>query len=382
MNPNLIGANLSGANLRGVNLSGADLFRANLHAATLLDANLLDANLSGANLLDADLFGANLQAATLLDANLRDANLSDANLLGGNLSFATLLEANLFRANLSGANLRDADLSDANLWGANLSGADLRGANLSDAKLMGAILSGADLSGADLRCAEVGGTLFGNLNLQSVRGLETITHGGPSTLGVDTLYKSDGKIPEVFLRGCGLPDEFVAYVPSLVGSAIDYYSCFISYNHEDKQFARQLHDRLQGQGIRCWLDEKALNPGDYLYDGIDRGIRVWDKLLLCASKHSLNSWWVDREITTALEEEQGLWRQRQQRVQKLIPLNLDGYLLSGSWQKGYAQDIRNRVAADFTEWKTDADRFDEQLNRVIKALRTDGGKPPEPVPKL
>jgi hypothetical protein len=55
-----------------------------------------------------------------------------------------------------------------------------------------------------------------------------------------------------------------------------FYSCFISYSHEDKAFARLLHDRLQGQGIRCWLDEHQLLPGDDLHEGIDRGIRLWD----------------------------------------------------------------------------------------------------------
>jgi hypothetical protein len=44
--------------------------------------------------------------------------------------------------------------------------------------------------------------------------------------------------------------------------------------------------------IRCWLDEHQLLPGDDLHEGIDRGIRLWDKVLLCASKASLANWWV------------------------------------------------------------------------------------------
>jgi len=62
---------------------------------------------------------------------------------------------------------------------------------------------------------------------------------------------------------------------------IQFYSCFISYSHEDKPFARRLHDTLQGQGIRCWLDEKQILPGDDIYEHVDRGIRLWDKVLLC-----------------------------------------------------------------------------------------------------
>src|SRR5271166_5846356 len=72
----------------------------------------------------------------------------------------------------------------------------------------------------------------------------------------------------------------------MVGRPIEYYSCFISYAHEDKLFARRLHDALQGRGIRCWLDEKQILPGDDIYEQVDRGIRLWDKVLLCCSRHS------------------------------------------------------------------------------------------------
>ncbi len=43
---------------------------------------------------------------------------------------------------------------------------------------------------------------------------------------------------------------------------IEFYSCFVSYSHADKSFARRLYDTLQGRGIRCWLDEHELLPGD------------------------------------------------------------------------------------------------------------------------
>ena len=51
-------------------------------------------------------------------------------------------------------------------------------------------------------------------------------HYGPSTIGIDTIYKSKGNIPEVFLRGRGVPEDFIVYMRSLVGRAIDFYSCF------------------------------------------------------------------------------------------------------------------------------------------------------------
>ena len=93
--------------------------------------------------------------------------------------------------------------------------------------------------------------MFGDVDLTTVRGLDTIEHSGPSTIGIDTLYHSQGNIPEVFLRGAGIPEDSITYIKSLVGRPFEFYSCFISYNHTDRSFARRLHDQLQGRGIRC-----------------------------------------------------------------------------------------------------------------------------------
>ena len=59
---------------------------------------------------------------------------------------------------------------------------------------------------ADLEKATMGYTAVGNVDLSQTKGLETVGHEAPSTIGTDTLAKSQGKIPEAFLRGCGLQD--------------------------------------------------------------------------------------------------------------------------------------------------------------------------------
>ena len=104
--------------------------------------------------------------------------------------------------------------------------------------------------------------------------LDAVTHCRSSSVGIDSIYESKGKISEVFLRGCGVPEEFISYIGSMMRSPIEFYSCFISYSHEDKLFARRLHDALQGRGVRCWLDEKQMLPGDDIYEQVDRGIRL------------------------------------------------------------------------------------------------------------
>jgi hypothetical protein len=149
----------------------------------------------------------------------------------------------------------------------------------------------------------------------------------------------------------------------------------------DKPFADRLHDALQSKGIRCWLDEKQLLPGHDISRELERGIHFWDKFILCASKNSLTSTWVEEEIATTLEKERKLRKERGEKVIKLIPLNLDDYLFSEQWDLGlHAREIRSRVAADFRDWEKPNSDFDKQVDRVITALRADEGAREVPPP--
>jgi len=284
----------------------------------------------------------------LFRADLRQADLYDAHLLNANLA-----DADLFDANLSVSDLREANLSNTSLFEANLGNADLRGANF----------NGSDLRGANLTDAQVGWTVFGNVDLSTVKGLEKVRHLGPSTIGIDTMYRSKGQIPEAFLRGAGVPDSFIVQMKALVGALdpIQFYSCFISYSSKDQDFAERMHADLQAKGVRCWFAPEDLKIGDKFRPRIDEAIRVHDKLLLLLSGNSIESNWVETEVETALE------REHREKRAVLFPIRLDEAVMETA-QAWAASIRRTRHIGAFQNWK-DHDAYKRAFDRLRRDLK-------------
>jgi hypothetical protein len=371
---------LSDANLSDANLGDANLARANLARASLDDASLDDASLSDASLSGANLSGANLSGANLSGANLSGANLSGANLSGANLSGANLTRADLSFATLVDANLTHTDIRGANLSGVDLSGADLSGADLSNAFLTRANLNYTKLHDTEFTDAEFCFSILGLNDMSSTKGLEFAEHNGPSEVGVHTLAKSKGQIPEVFLRGCGLsPWEIEMaklYNPDLTGPEVseivstDLFSkrtdgplyiggVFISYSHADKGFADKLYEQLQEAGVSVWLDRHDMVAGA-INKQVQRELRLRDIVVLILSEASVKSDWVEHELKTARQKE------KDENRDVLCPITLDEAWKSKMDNPNWGH-LGDKNILDFSKWKTKA--FTGPFDKLLKGMK-------------
>jgi hypothetical protein len=289
----------------------------------------------------------------LVEVNLRRTNLNgsylrEACLVGVDLRWASLIESNLGKATLLWADLRNADLS---------------GTNLSEANLQAANLIGANLSGVNLNRCSIGFTTFVDIDLSNVKGLESVEHHGPSYIGVDTIYRSKGKIPESFLRGTGIPESFIRAIPSLIKEATSFYSCFISYSSANEDFAKQLLSDLQAKGVRCWFAPEDLKWGVKTWDGIDEAIGKHDKLLLVLSENSIRSDWVEDEVTKGYAEE----RKRNSTV--LFPIQIDNAVME-TYEPWAAKLRDGRNIGDFRDWEN-PDSYQKAFERLLRDLKAD-----------
>lgn len=348
---------LTAALLNGANLTGADLNHARLDGASLSGANLASTNLYRASLIGADLSGAKLRRADLRGANLGSANLNNADLTMASLSCAKL----------AGAKLGGADAGDADLTYADLAGADLR-----KASLLGAVLRGTLLNRTDFSQAFVGCTIFADMDLSGANGLDSLLHIAASTIGMDTLYKSQGKIPDKFLRDAGVPEEIIDTARSIrTGPPIQWYSCCISYSTKDEEFAMRLSARMREANMRVFFAPEDLKGGKKLHEQLFEAIQLNDKLLLVLSEHSIQSEWVMTEIRKARELE------KKEKRRKLFPIRLVDFDTLRTWTcfdadsgKDLAVEVREYFIPYFSNWKDPAP-FEAAFARLQKDLKAE-----------
>ncbi len=367
------------------NLRGADLQKVNLKSALLTFCDLGGADLRDCQLEKADLRGAYMNRVKLDGANLQDANLSRADLGKASLQQSNLVSVMLRGTDLTGANLKRANLTGANLQDAHLNRAQLVDADFSETNLFGVSLSDSNLRGVDLKSSHFSGTILGNLDLTTAKNLSDVHHHGPSELGLRTLLKSKARIPEAFLRGCGLADwEILAasfYDPDLTEvertdiayeilriqgeSPIQINSLFISYSHADAAFVEYLEQQLQVRRIRFWRDVHDMKSGR-IEKQIDRAMQLNPTVLLVLSKNSVESDWVEWEASKARELERK-YRKEGKPQDVLCPVALDAAWKTCDWPGPLRRQIEKYFILDFSDWE-ERDIFEQQFGRLVEGL--------------
>ena len=356
-NPNVF-VDLRDADLRDRKLSGV-----NFDWADLRFSHLDNVDLSCAGLTRADVSVATMTPKTVLSgAFLNRAHISPGNLSGVALDGADLTEANLSSAVLVCADLRGAKLIEACLSLSNLQEADLREANLMFAKL-----DRASLLDTDFTRAQMGGTVFGVSDLSVAKGLKTVYHIGPSTIGIDTIYASEGKIPREFLFGAGVPAALIEQIPSLVEASPEFSSCFISYSTRDEVFSNRLLCDLRENGVRAWYFPDSAKGGELKWGEIGRGIAKYDKTVVICSKNALESPAVLGEIVRALNREDKEGRNI------LLPISIDDYIFC-EWDHARADDVLEKVVEDFRGWEGSDDRYHDAFTKLLNALKQENSE--------
>ena len=304
-----------------VNISGADLRHSDLMGAVMRRANLSGCYLNPSHMYHADLRESDLTNALFNGANMRGADLRGADLSGADLDRAVLSDANLSGANLSGANLQRTSLTGSNLSGANLTGANFSGADLIRSNLSEATLNGSDLfqtrlwacdvTGANFDGAAIGYTVFQDCDLRGAAGLALIRHDAPSSVGLDTIYRSGGHIAAEFLAGAGVPESVASLQEAVAAAAPALTEIYIACRDDDEEFARKLSSDLESLGVKAWVFSERVRGNPLVsrlsssdQEEVERWLRSYDKMVVVASSRALDTEAILNDITAGRNKQQ------------------------------------------------------------------------------
>jgi len=266
------------------------------------------------------------------------------------------------------AYLVGVDLEGVSLAGRDLSGARLQFANLSHTDLTDTVFHGDNPRGANLSGSQMFDTVFRRVDLRWVRGLVSVKHTGPSTVGVDTVVSSAGQIPTTFLVGSGLSPQAAEAILKWgrrLGRRRAYPSVFISYGGGDEPTAARLSGVLEAAGVDTFFFPASGTIGERLHRVMRVNVTDYDRVLLVCSKRSLDRPGVLNEIEECLVREA-----REGGSEILIPIRLDDYVFDG-WspdRSDLADAVKARVIGDFRTATTDPFAFRAAVDRLLQAL--------------
>jgi hypothetical protein len=194
-------------------------------------------------------------------------------------------------------------------------------------------------------------------------------HTAPSTIGIDTIYRSKAQIPESFLR-------VVAYRTPLLPMLSPWF-VYRKITTPSSSATRLPIKTLPNvsmpiskpRAFAVWFAPHDIKGGRKLPDQIDEAMRLHDKLLLTLSPNSMKSEWVKTEISKARE------REIRDKARVLFPVRLVPFEVLREWEcfdsdagKNSAREIREYFVPDFRGWKNH-DSYRKALDWLVADLQ-------------
>ena len=123
---------------------------------------------------------------------------------------------------------------------------------------------------------------------------------------------------------------------------------FVSYSHDDSEFASLLASQLVKHKAKVWIDQWELHVGDSIIDRIQNAIQGASALLVILSKSSVESEWCKKELSS------GLLRELEEKRVVVLPVLIDDCEVP--------LFLRGKLYADFRS------NFDKGLQAVLEAI--------------
>ena len=142
------------------------------------------------------------------------------------------------------------------------------------------------------------------------------------------------------------------------------YDVFLSHNSKDKPVVRGLAERLRDDGLKVWLDEWIIKPGDSIPAKVRRGLEQSRVLLMMLSENFNDSDWAEYEYDAFL------FRDPRNKKRRFVPVRLD--------QSPIRESLQQFAYVDWS--KQDNSAYDQLLEACRADNETDEFKdtaPPE-----
>jgi len=123
---------------------------------------------------------------------------------------------------------------------------------------------------------------------------------------------------------------------------------FISYSHQDEDFANKLAAHLVKHRARVWVDRWELSVGDSIVERVQSAIQEASALIVVLSKASVQSQWCKKELSA------GLVRELEEKRVVVLPVLTEDCDIP--------MFLRDKLYADFRT------SFDEGLKVTLEAL--------------